>query len=94
MLVEYERNSVKSDYSAREKAVWYENLKTLEFQRNYKNGFAEMIYKDKFKEYPPKNKRHRLLNEVNDEVKNYVKSRFIRYAKSRKQRERRQANGK
>jgi superfamily II DNA or RNA helicase len=94
MLVEYERNQVKSEYSDREKKVWYENLKTLEFQRNYKNGFAEMIYKDKFKEYPPKNKRHRLLNEVNDEVKNYVKSRFIRYAKSKQQRERRQSNGK
>jgi DNA repair protein RadD len=84
-LVEYtggKQRMKKREYTHAEKQLWYSGFLYIEKEKGYKPGWAAWQYKSKLKVWP------RGLSEIAGfptvEVSNYVRSRQIAYAKSKR----------
>ena len=85
-LYHVERKAKKkksADFTMEEKIDWYGQLKALELAYSKKTGWAAHSYREKFGVWPSPDIRSAPHRTPTPEVKNFVQSRQIAYAKSR-----------
>lgn len=76
----------KKEYTTAEKESWYHQLLQIEREKGYRSGWAANQYREKFKVWPS-NKFSKTYAAPTFEVKNWVRSRFIAYIKSKKKKQ-------
>jgi len=84
-LVEYtggKQRLKKHEYTMPEKQSFYSGLLHIEKDKGYKPGWAANQYREKFKVWP--NQLNKVSHYPSPEVSNYVRSRMIAYAKSKR----------
>ena len=87
-LVELNPRKLNGSASYAEKAAWFGQLKMMALERGYKEGWAANQFKSKFGVWPNDPRvRHAVMHEPSGEVRNWVKSRIIAWAKSQPKRQ-------
>jgi superfamily II DNA or RNA helicase len=76
------RRANASEYTAQERARWHAMLAYIATERGYKPGWAAVNFKEKFKSWPPYGAIVQPIPPT-PEVRSWVRSRLIAYAKGR-----------
>jgi DNA repair protein RadD len=84
-LVARGRGVVAPQMSAAEKAAWHRQLAWIARERGYKPGFAAVKFKEKFGAYPVDRTEAIAPEPPTAEVRSWVRSRMIAYAKARQE---------
>jgi hypothetical protein len=82
-LVDHQVRRVKANvYDPAERARWHGMLTAIRIERGFKPGWERHAYKDKFGSRPPWGSSPRPISPI-PEVRSWVRSRLIAYAKRR-----------
>jgi DNA repair protein RadD len=81
-LVDRSRHANGTVYTAEERALWHAMLLAIGIERGYRPGWAAYKYKEKFGAFPPWGSSPQPI-QPSPEVRSWVRSRLIAYAKRR-----------